>query len=111
MPPLQSYKRRRVACQHFPDGQTLRLQTGAGEDNIIHLLSGLDCVDCERQEEEVIDAIPSKMQGAMRVHVAVEVFPLSHTSQCYRFVVVVCFFFLNHISRVLTFEYRMNELK
>ena len=51
-PPLQSYKRRRVACQHFPDDQTLRLQAGAGEDDIIHLPSGLDCVDCERQEEE-----------------------------------------------------------
>ena len=42
MPPLQSYKRRRVACQHFPDDQTLRLQTGAGEDDIIYLPSGLD---------------------------------------------------------------------
>ena len=52
MPPLQSYKRRRVACQHFPDNQTLRLQTGAGENGIIHLPSGLDRVDCERQEEE-----------------------------------------------------------
>ena len=52
MPPLQSHKRRRVACQHFPDDQTLRLQTGAGEDDIIHLPSGLDPVDCERQEEE-----------------------------------------------------------
>ena len=41
-----------MACQHFPDDQTLRLQTGAGEDDIIHLPSGLDCVDCERQEEE-----------------------------------------------------------
>ena len=41
-----------MACQHFPDDQTLRLQTGAGEDDIIHLLSGLDRVDCERQEEE-----------------------------------------------------------
>ena len=30
----------------------LRLQTGAGEDDIIHLPSGLDRVDCERQEEE-----------------------------------------------------------
>ena len=50
MPLLQSYKRRRVACQHFPDEQTLRLQTGAGED-IIHLPSGLDRVDCERQKE------------------------------------------------------------
>ena len=52
MPPLQSYKRRRVACQHFPDDQTLRLQAGAGEDDVIHLPSGLDRVDCERQEEE-----------------------------------------------------------
>ena len=45
-------KRRRVACQHFPDDQTLRLQAGAGEDDVIHLPSGLDRVDCERQEEE-----------------------------------------------------------
>ena len=52
MPSLQSYKRRRVACQHFPDDQTLRLQTGAGEDDTIHLPSGLDRVDCERLEEE-----------------------------------------------------------
>ena len=43
---------RRVACQHFPDDQTLRLQAGAGEDDVIHLPSGLDRVDCERQEEE-----------------------------------------------------------
>ena len=52
MPPSQSYKRRRVACQHFPDDQTLRLQTGAGEDDIIRLLSGLDHADCKRREEE-----------------------------------------------------------
>ena len=38
--------------QHSPDGQTLRLQAGAGEDDVIHLQSGLDRVDCERQEEE-----------------------------------------------------------
>ena len=41
-----------MACQHFPDDQTLRLQAGAGEDDVIHLPSGLDHVDCERQEEE-----------------------------------------------------------
>ena len=41
-----------MACLHFPDDQTLRLQTGAGEGDIIHLPSGLDGVDCERQEEE-----------------------------------------------------------
>ena len=41
-----------MACQHFPDDQTLRLQTGAGEDDIIHLPSGLDHADSERQEEE-----------------------------------------------------------
>ena len=52
MPPSQSHKRRRVACQHSPDDQTLRLQTGAGEDDAIHLPSGLDRVACERQEEE-----------------------------------------------------------
>ena len=52
MPPSQSYKRRCVACQHSPDDQTLRLQAGAGEDDVIHLPSGLDRVDCEHQEEE-----------------------------------------------------------
>ena len=41
-----------MACQHFPDDQTLWLQAGAGEDDVIHLPSGLDRVDCERQEEE-----------------------------------------------------------
>ena len=41
-----------MACQHFPDDQTLRLQAGAGEDDVIHLPSGLDRVDCERQQEE-----------------------------------------------------------
>ena len=41
-----------MAYQRFPDDQTLRLQTGAGEDDIIYLPSGLDRVDCERQEEE-----------------------------------------------------------
>ena len=54
----QSYKRRRVACQHFPDDQTLRLQTGAGEYDIIHLPSGLDRVDCERQKEEEEEGLP-----------------------------------------------------
>ena len=49
---LQSYKRRRVACQHSPDDQTLRLQAGAGEDDVIHVPSGLDHVDCKRHEEE-----------------------------------------------------------
>ena len=52
MPPLRSHKRRRVACQHFPDDQTLRLQAGDGEDDAIHLPSDLDRVDCKRQEEE-----------------------------------------------------------
>ena len=51
-PPSQSYKRRCVACRHFPDDQTLRLQAEAGEDDVIHLPSGLDRVDSERQEEE-----------------------------------------------------------
>ena len=41
-----------MACQHSPDDQTLRLQAGAGENDVIHLSSGLDRVDCERQEEE-----------------------------------------------------------
>ena len=52
MPPSQSYKRRCVACQHFPYDQTLRLIVGAREDHVIHLPSGLDHVACERQEEE-----------------------------------------------------------
>ena len=39
-------------CGQSPDDQTLRLQAGAGEDDVIHLPSGLDRVDCERQEEE-----------------------------------------------------------
>ena len=58
MPPLRSHKRRRVACQHFPDEQTLRLQAGAGEDDVIHLPSGPDRVDCERQEEEEEVSLP-----------------------------------------------------
>ena len=41
-----------MACQHFPDEKTLRLQAGAGEDDIIHLPNGLDRVHCERQEEK-----------------------------------------------------------
>ena len=45
------YKRRCVACQHSPDNQTLWLQAGAGEDDVIHLPSGLDRVNCERQED------------------------------------------------------------
>ena len=50
MPPSQSYKRRRVACQHSPDDQTLRLQAGAGEDGVIHLPSGPDRAACKRQD-------------------------------------------------------------
>ena len=64
MPPLRSHKRRRVACQHFPDDQTLRLQAGAGEDDVIHLPSGLDRVDCERQEEEEEQARDLRDQGS-----------------------------------------------
>ena len=52
MPPSQSYKRGRVACQHSPDDQTLRLLARAGEDDVIYLLSGLDRVDCKHQEEK-----------------------------------------------------------
>ena len=52
MPPSQSHKRRCVACQHSSDDQTLRLQAGAGEDDVSHLPSGLDHADCERQEED-----------------------------------------------------------
>ena len=47
-----------MACQHFPDDQTLRLQAVAGEDDVIHLPSGLDRVDCERQEEEETKHMP-----------------------------------------------------
>ena len=52
MPPSQSYKRRCVACQHSPVDQTVRLQAGAREDDLIHLPSGPDCVAWEHQEEE-----------------------------------------------------------
>ena len=38
-----------MACQH---DQTLRLQAGAGEEDVIHFPSGLDRAACERQEEE-----------------------------------------------------------
>ena len=48
---LQSYKRRCVACQHFPDDQTLRLHAETGEDDVIHLPSGLDRAVREHQEE------------------------------------------------------------
>ena len=41
-----------MACQHFPDDQTLWLQAGAGEDDVIHLPNGLDRLVCEGQEEE-----------------------------------------------------------
>ena len=52
-----------MACQHFPDDQTLRLQAGAGEDDVIRLPSGLDRVDCERQEEE--DCMGEDEQGSL----------------------------------------------
>ena len=69
MPPSQSYKRRCMPCQHSPDDQTLRLQVGAGEDDVIHLPSGLDRVDCERQEEEQRSArSKSAPQAAMCQH-------------------------------------------
>ena len=55
MPPSQSYKRRCVACQHFPEDQTLQLQAEAGENNVIHLPSGLDHIACEQEEEEEED--------------------------------------------------------
>ena len=42
-----------MACQHFPDVQTLQLQAGAGEDNVIRLLSGLDRVACEGREDQI----------------------------------------------------------
>ena len=40
----------------WPDDQTLRLQAGVGEDDIIHLPRGPDRVACERQEEEEEEA-------------------------------------------------------
>ena len=73
MPPLRSHKRRRLACQHFPDGQTLRLQAGAGEDDVIHLPSGLDRVDCERQEEEEEPTTPAFQVDTLINHLANEV--------------------------------------
>ena len=69
MPPFRSHKRRRVACQHFPDDQTLRLQAGAGEDDVIHLPSGLDRVDCERQEEEEEGTPVATLPAAWRYRV------------------------------------------
>ena len=41
-----------MACQNFPDDQTLRLQAGAAENDFIHLLSGPGRVACEHQEKE-----------------------------------------------------------
>ena len=64
MPLSQNYKRRCVACQHFPDDQTLRLQAGAGEDDVIHLPSGFDRVVCERQEEEEATGRPLTHRSA-----------------------------------------------
>ena len=52
MPPLQSYKRRCVACEHSPVDQTLWLQAGAGEGDFIYPPSSPDHVACERQEEQ-----------------------------------------------------------
>ena len=70
-----------MAFQHFPDDQTLQLQTGAGEDDIIHLPSGLDRVDCERQEEEEepisADTSPCTMRKSVRSHIKGEVSELS----------------------------------
>ena len=54
-----------MACQHFPDDQTLRLQAGAGEDDGIHLPSGLDRVDCERQEEEDTKIVKRRKLSAL----------------------------------------------
>ena len=39
--PAQSHQSRCVACQHFLDDQTLRLQAGAGEDRYIYHLADL----------------------------------------------------------------------
>ena len=38
--------------EHSPDDQTQLQQAGTGEEDFIHLPSGLDRVACERQEEE-----------------------------------------------------------
>ena len=78
MPPTQIYKRRRVACQHPPDDQTLRLQTGAGDDDIIHLPRGLDRVGvgCDRQKEDLRDGYaritlrPATLRKKLRIELA-----------------------------------------
>ena len=73
MLPSQSYKRRCVAWQHFPYDQILPLQTGAGEDDIIHLPNGLGRVDCKRQEEEETSTVED-MSGAVLFRVGSSAF-------------------------------------
>ena len=85
MPPLRSHKRRRVACQHFPDDQTLRLQAGAGEDNVIHLPSGLDRVDCKRQEEEEEVYLHSVLAGVIFCHLVVSAYKQWHKTALYQY--------------------------
>ena len=51
MPASQSYKRRRVACQHSPEDQTLQLQAGAGEHDFTHL-SGPDRVAANAKKQQ-----------------------------------------------------------
>ena len=71
--PPQSYKRRCMACRHFSDDQTLRLQAGARKDDFIHLPRDPYRVACERQEEEVFlpiintDHRPS-MRSSVKAH-------------------------------------------
>ena len=55
-----------MAYQHSPEDQTLRLQAEAGEDDVIHLPSGLERVHCERQEEEEAHLPRSRVQAAGR---------------------------------------------
>ena len=50
--PFTKLQEKMCGLSTLPDDQALRLQAGAGEDDVIHLLSSLDHVDCERQEEE-----------------------------------------------------------
>ena len=57
-----------MACQHSPDDQTLLLQAGAGEDGVILLPSGLDRVDCERQEEDQVSTDDIVVVAAWLLH-------------------------------------------
>ena len=53
MPPSQRFKRC-VACQHFLDAQTLRLQAGAGEDDVIDLPSSLELANAKKKKKQTV---------------------------------------------------------